>query len=142
MAAVQAPPSTTTLPRTTAAGTTRARHGISPSTSAPRRSPCPNRRRMSWPLSATPGSDGLRVAAQGTGHSAAPLGELEDTLLVKTSRMRRLTVDPVARTARAEAGVVWLQVAEAAAEHGLAGLAGSSPDIGVVGYTLAAVSAG
>ena len=52
------------------------------------------------------------------------------------SRMRRLTIDPVARTARAKAGVVWLEVAEAAAEHGLAGLAGSSPDVGVVGYTL------
>ena len=78
----------------------------------------------------------LRVAAQGTGHKAAPLGTLDDTLLVKTSRMRRLTIDPVARTARAEAGVTWQQVAEAAAEHGLAGLAGSSPDVGVVGYTL------
>ena len=78
----------------------------------------------------------LRVAAQGTGHNAAPLGTLDGTLLVKTSRMRRLTIDPVARTARAEAGVTWLQVAEAAAEHGLAGLAGSSPDVGVVGYTL------
>ena len=79
---------------------------------------------------------GLRVAAQGTGHNAAPLGDLADTLLIKTSRMRRLTIDPVARIARAEAGVVWLEVAEAAAEHGLAGLAGSSPDVGVVGYTV------
>ena len=78
----------------------------------------------------------LRVAAQSTGHNAAPLGALDDTLLVKMSRMRRLTIDPVARTARAEAGVTWQQVAEAAAEHGLAGLAGSSPDVGVVGYTL------
>ncbi|HKA95762.1 MAG TPA: FAD-binding protein, partial [Streptosporangiaceae bacterium] len=30
----------------------------------------------------------------------------------------------------------WLEVVEAAAGHGLAGLAGSSPDVGVVGYTL------
>jgi FAD/FMN-containing dehydrogenase len=80
---------------------------------------------------------GLRVAAQGTGHNAAPLvGELADTLLIKTSGMRWVTVDPVARTARAEAGVVWLEVAEAAAEHGLAGLACSSPEVGVVGCTL------
>jgi hypothetical protein len=79
---------------------------------------------------------GLRVAAQGTGHNAAPLGDLADTLLVKTSGMRGVTIDPVARTVRAEAGVVWLEVAEAAARHGLAGLAGSSPDVGVVGYTL------
>ncbi len=79
---------------------------------------------------------GLRVAAQGTGHNAAPLGPLADTVLVKTAAMRRLTVDPAARIARAEAGVVWREVAEAAARHGLAGLAGSSPDVGVVGYTI------
>jgi hypothetical protein len=78
---------------------------------------------------------GLRVAAQGTGHNAAPLGSLADTILVKTA-MRRVTVDPAARIARAEAGVLWREVAEAAAGHGLAALAGSSPDVGVVGYTI------
>ncbi|HEY1370123.1 MAG TPA: FAD-binding oxidoreductase [Gaiellaceae bacterium] len=80
--------------------------------------------------------EGLRVAAQGTGHNAGPLGSLEDTILVKTSRMRGVSIDPVARTARAEAGVLWGEVSEAAGEHGLAALAGSSPDVGVVGYTL------
>ena len=79
---------------------------------------------------------GLRIAAQGTGHNAGPLGALTDTVLLRTDRMRGIRVDPVARTARAEAGVVWLDVVQAAAEHGLAALAGSSPDVGVVGYTL------
>ncbi len=79
---------------------------------------------------------GLRVAAQGTGHNARPLGSLDDTVLVKTTRMRQVTIDPVARIARAEAGAVWHEVIEAAAEHGLAALAGSSPDVGVVGYTI------
>jgi FAD/FMN-containing dehydrogenase len=79
---------------------------------------------------------GLRVAAQGTGHNAAPMGPLADTVLVRTHAMRRVDIDPAARTARAEAGAVWLDVVEAAAKHGLAGLAGSSPDVGVVGYTL------
>jgi FAD binding domain/Berberine and berberine like len=79
---------------------------------------------------------GLRVAAQGTGHGAAPMGSLAGTVLIKTSRMRGLTIDPVARTVRAEAGVIWREVAEAASRYGLAGLAGSSPDVGVVGYTL------
>ena len=32
--------------------------------------------------------------------------------------------------------MLWIEVVEAAAEHGLAALAGSSPDVGVVGYTL------
>jgi FAD/FMN-containing dehydrogenase len=79
---------------------------------------------------------GLRIAAQGTGHNAAPLGPLADTILVRTGAMRRVTVDPDARIARAQAGAVWLEVVEAAAEHGLAALAGSSPDVGVVGYTI------
>jgi FAD/FMN-containing dehydrogenase len=80
---------------------------------------------------------GYRVAPQGTGHNAAALGgALQDTILVKTERMRKVTVDPAARRARAEAGVIWIEVVEAAAEHRLAALAGSSPDVGVVGYTL------
>ena len=79
---------------------------------------------------------GLRVAPQGTGHAAAPLGDLAGTILLKTSRMRGVEIDPERRIARAEAGVIWIEVVEAAAEHGLAALAGSSPDVGVVGYTL------
>ena len=79
---------------------------------------------------------GLRVAPQGTGHNAGPLGWLDETILVKTSRMRRVEVDPESRRARVEAGVLWMEVTEAASEHGLVGLAGSSPDVGVVGYSL------
>jgi UDP-N-acetylenolpyruvoylglucosamine reductase len=79
---------------------------------------------------------GLRVTAQGTGHFAHTLETLEDTILLKTVRMRGLEIDPETRVARAEAGVLWEEVALAAAGHGLAALAGSSPDVGVVGYTL------
>jgi FAD/FMN-containing dehydrogenase len=79
---------------------------------------------------------GLQVAPQGTGHNAPALGSLEHTILLKTHRMREVSVDPGSRTARVDAGVIWVEVVEAAAEHGLAALAGSSPDVGVVGYTL------
>ena len=78
----------------------------------------------------------LRVAPQGTGHNAGALGDLSDTILLKTERMRGVTIDPENRTARVEAGVIWIEVVEAAAKHGLAALAGSSPDVGVMGYTL------
>ena len=78
----------------------------------------------------------LRVTAQGTGHNAAPLGPLEDTVLVKTERMRGIEIDPEAQVARIDAGVRSVELVEAAAQHGLAPLAGSSPDVGVVGYTL------
>ena len=50
--------------------------------------------------------------------------------------MRRVTINPVARIARAEAGAVWHEVVDAADGHGLAALAGSAPDVGVVGYTI------
>jgi hypothetical protein len=79
---------------------------------------------------------GLRVTTQGTGHFATTLDSLEDTILVRTTRMRGIEIDPVRRRARVEAGVVWAEVSLAAAEHGLAGLAGSAGDVGVVGYTL------
>jgi hypothetical protein len=81
-------------------------------------------------------ANGMRVAAQGTGHGAVALGPLENTVLIKTSRMRRVDIQPQARIARAEAGVEWHEVVAPAAEHGLLALHGSSPDVGVVGYTL------
>ena len=50
--------------------------------------------------------------------------------------MRGVEIDPEARTARVQAGTLWLEVTEAATPHGLFPLSGSSPDVGVVGYTL------
>jgi FAD/FMN-containing dehydrogenase len=81
-------------------------------------------------------SRGMRIAPQGTGHGSEPLEPLEDAMLLRTSRMRGVRIDPAARTARAEAGALWQDVTVPAAEHGLAALAGSSPDVGVTGYTL------
>jgi hypothetical protein len=79
---------------------------------------------------------GLRVAPQGTGHGASALEDLEDTILVKTERLRQVEIDAEARRARVEAGVLWAEVVEPAAEQGFFVLHGSSPDVGVVGYTL------
>ncbi len=79
---------------------------------------------------------GLRVAVQATGHGAGPRGDLTRAVLVRTETLRGVAVDPAARTARVRAGDVWLDVIEAAAPHGLAPVAGSAPDVGVVGYTL------
>src|SRR5262249_45365935 len=81
-------------------------------------------------------SRGLRVAPQGTGHNAHPLGALAHTVLLKTQRMRGVEIGAAAQRARVEAGALWAEVTEAAAQHGLAALAGSSADVGVVGYTL------
>ncbi len=79
---------------------------------------------------------GLRVAPQGTGHNAAPLGPLDETILLKTSAMRGVSINPATRTARVGAGALWMDVVPVAYEHGLTALSGSAPDVGVVGYTL------
>jgi FAD/FMN-containing dehydrogenase len=80
--------------------------------------------------------NGLRVTAQGSGHGAASLRIPEDAILIKTERMRGVEVDAEAQTARVEAGVLSLELVEAAAAHGLSSLPGSSPDVCVTGFTL------
>ena len=82
------------------------------------------------------GAQGMRIAPQGTGHGAVPLEQLQHAMLLRTSRMRRVDIYPATRTARAEAGAEWQDVTVPAGEHGLAALAGSSPNVGVTGYTL------
>ena len=81
-------------------------------------------------------SQGMRIAPQGTGHGSEPLESLEGVMLLRTVRMRRVGIDPADRTARAEAGALWQDVTVPAGQHGLAALAGSSPNVGVTGYTL------
>lgn len=82
-------------------------------------------------------ASGLRVAPQGTGHGAPPLaGRLGDAVLLRTSAMTGLRVDPATRTARADAGVRWSDVVTRAGKVGLAGMHMSSPGVGVVGSSL------
>jgi FAD/FMN-containing dehydrogenase len=77
-------------------------------------------------------ASGRQVAVQATGHGIA--GSLEGTVLVNTARLDECVVHPEG-WARVGAGVRWQRVIEAAAVHGLAPLNGSSPNVGVVGYT-------
>lgn len=79
---------------------------------------------------------GLRVAPQGTGHAATARSSVENSVLLRTDLMRGVEIDVRRRRARAEAGALWADVAGPASEHGLAALSGSSPDVGVVGYSL------
>ena len=45
-------------------------------------------------------ASGLRVAPQGTGHNAGPLGNLDDVVLLRTSGMTGVTIDPERKVAR------------------------------------------
>ena len=80
--------------------------------------------------------EGVRLAAQRTGHNAGPLGDLRGTILLKTSTMTGAAVDAESRRAKVAAGAQWQDVVPAASELGLAALHGSAPDIGIVGYSL------
>lgn len=77
---------------------------------------------------------GLSLAVQATGHGT--VRPADGALLLRTGRLNGVAVDPVAQTARIEAGVQWGAVLAAAQPHGLAPLLGSSPTVGAVGYTL------
>lgn len=76
----------------------------------------------------------LAVHVQSTGHGYPH--QAHGGMLINTSGMQSLALDPQRRSARVGAGVRWDRVIQEAAPHGLAPLNGSSPDVGVVGYTL------
>jgi len=81
--------------------------------------------------------NGLNIAGQGTGHGAAPLADaLDGAILVKTQKLRAIGIEPETETARVEAGVLSSELGKAANEHGLVFMPGSSPDVGVTGFTL------
>jgi FAD/FMN-containing dehydrogenase len=84
---------------------------------------------VSWAV-----AHGIGVAVQATGHG--PVRNAAGSLMITTSRMQGVAIDPARRVARVQAGVTWARVMEAAAEFGLAGLCGSSSGVGVVGYSL------
>jgi FAD/FMN-containing dehydrogenase len=78
---------------------------------------------------------GQRFAVYATGHGG-PAPSEADTVVVDTSRMTGVLVDPERRTARVRPGARWADVIAAAAPFGLAPLSGTAPSVGVVGYTL------
>jgi len=77
---------------------------------------------------------GLTVSAQPVGHGATTA--VTDTILVRTRGLREIRVDAASRVARVGAGVKWGELLAATAPYGLTGLAGSSPDPSVVGFSL------
>ena len=79
---------------------------------------------------------GLRVAPQATAHNQGPLGSLENTLLLNVSGLQEVRIDPGAQRVRVGAGAKWERVVPRLSAHGLISLHGSSPDVGIAGYSL------
>ncbi|MFG2606235.1 FAD-binding oxidoreductase [Streptomyces sp. NPDC048514] len=75
---------------------------------------------------------GAPVAVVGTGHGVSV--PADGAVVVSTRRMRELSVDATARTARIGAGLAWGDVVAEGAKSGLAPLNGSAPAVGVMGY--------
>jgi FAD/FMN-containing dehydrogenase len=77
---------------------------------------------------------GLPLAVQATGHGTHVPSD--GGILLRTSLLDTVEIDPARRVARVGPGARWGQVLAAAAPYGLAPLSGSSPQVGVTGYTL------
>ncbi|MFI5882688.1 FAD-binding oxidoreductase [Streptomyces sp. NPDC051554] len=76
----------------------------------------------------------LPVGVMATGHQPFPAAD--GFLLVTTGAMRTVEIDAERGVARVGAGALWSDVVEPAQAEGLAPLNGSSPLVGVVGFTL------
>jgi FAD/FMN-containing dehydrogenase len=79
---------------------------------------------------------GMELAVRGGGHSSAGYSTVDDGIVLEFSRMRRVSVDPVARVARAQAGALWADVDRETQAHGLAVPGGQISHTGIAGLTL------
>ena len=81
-------------------------------------------------------ANGLTVAVRGGGHSAPGYATCDDGIVIDLSPMKKIEVDPAAKTVRAEGGVTWGEFDAATQEHGLAVTGGRFSTTGIAGLTL------
>jgi FAD/FMN-containing dehydrogenase len=79
---------------------------------------------------------GHEVSIRGGGHNVAGRAVTEGGVMIDLAEMKGIAVDPEQATATAEGGVIWGELNEAAAEHGLAVTGGAVSGTGIAGYTL------
>ena len=79
---------------------------------------------------------GLEVSIRGGGHNVAGRAVTDGGVMIDLAEMKGIAIDPVQATATAEGGVVWGELNDAAAEHGLAVTGGAVSGTGIAGYTL------
>ena len=78
----------------------------------------------------------LLVSVRGGGHSAPGYATNDGGMVIDLSAMKRISVDPAQRTARAEGGVLWREFDAATQVHGLATTGGTVSNTGIGGLTL------
>src|SRR5262245_40404275 len=78
----------------------------------------------------------LLVAVRSGGHGVGGHALCDGGLVIDLSPMKGIRVDPAARTARAEAGVLWGELDRETQLHGLATVGGIVTHTGIAGLTL------
>lgn len=79
---------------------------------------------------------GLEVSVRGGGHNVAGRAVTHGGLMIDLAEMKAIAINPVRATASAQGGVVWGELNDAAAEHGLAVTGGAVSSTGIAGLTL------
>jgi hypothetical protein len=78
----------------------------------------------------------LYPAVRAGGHGVAGLASVDDGLVIDLTPMKRIVVDPAARTATAETGLTWGEFDRETQAHGLATTGGLVSTTGIAGLTL------
>jgi FAD/FMN-containing dehydrogenase len=78
----------------------------------------------------------IPFTVRGGGHSTSGAASIEDGLVIDLSKMRKVIVNPEAKTITAEGGALWEDVDVEAAKHDLATVGGTVNHTGVGGLTL------
>jgi FAD/FMN-containing dehydrogenase len=79
---------------------------------------------------------GLEVSVRGGGHNVAGRAVTEGGVMIDLAQMKGIAIDPDRATATAEGGVLWGELNDDAAEHGLAVTGGAVSTTGIGGLTL------
>src|SRR4249919_80365 len=79
---------------------------------------------------------GLEVSVRGGGHNVAGRAVTDGGVMIDLAELKRIAVDPDRATVTAEGGVLWSELNDAAAQHGLAVTGGAISSTGIAGYTL------
>src|SRR6266571_3657648 len=79
---------------------------------------------------------GLEVSIRGGGHNVAGRAVTDGGVMIDLAEMKGIEIDRYHSTAKAEGGVIWAELNDAAGEHGLAVTGGVVSTTGIAGYTL------
>ncbi|MEN2739994.1 FAD-binding oxidoreductase [Microbacterium sp. X-17] len=80
--------------------------------------------------------NGLTLAVRGGGHASSGYGTVDDGIVLDLSPMRGIFIDPEAKTARAEAGVLLGELDHQCAPLGLGAVGGTNSTTGIAGLSL------